>query len=618
MNATREKRNGRFQFPFFRRQEKWVEITGYRVGSLQLDEPIFIHADALVVGHVIAPKIQVAGLVNGSTAALETHILPGGQIWGDVYTEQLHLEPGGKLQGWTRALNSETYQQIRSAGSVPEIDASQPPDSLPSEAPEPIMPLYTTAQISALRSLQAEAASALAARAELEQSFNQRLQEVAGETAAKVAHLAERVEQLQSELQNSERAASAYQELVRAREAQLERQSNELAIARELLEERSTTLEELRLESANQAVAISELQVKKLALEERLRAAQNQIDELTQRANGLESALQTSVTHAAEQQDALVRWQELASATEKRAQALDSELKLAQVQLAENSYQIETLQAQRRRAEKAWEDALEELEQLRQHSATTTPEESENLLARLNELEAEAQRIPSLEAEIAKLQAEVQKLESAVQEQEDHLLWYKANLTSSLHDLDRLRQLNEEQAKQLTAVQTELAKAQNSLAAQQQESARWQKRAEQARALLQKRDETLARLQRKQQELEEIVRRNQTQLNGYEKELAHYLHEIQRQGQQLAEARSLLGKRDLALKQAETTITTQAETLAEFKQLAGERIKSLQVELAHTRQQLQNATAELTRTKQQLQNATAVIERHQKRNRKTE
>ncbi len=605
MSATREKKNGRFRFPLFRRQEKWVEITGYRVGGLQLDEPIFIHADALVVGHIIAPKIQVAGLVNGSTAALETHILPGGQIWGDVYTEQLHLEPGGKLQGWTRALNDETYQQIRNTGSVPEIDVSQPPDSLPGETPEQLAPLYTAAQIGLLRSLQAEAATALAARAELEQSFNQRLQEVAGETAAKVTYLAERMEQLQNELQHAERVVNTYQDTVSAREAQLERQSNELAIARELLEERSIALEELKLESANQAVAISELKVKKLALEERLRAAQNQVEELTQRVNGLEIALQTSVTHAAEQEDALIRWQELASATEKRANALDGELKLAQAQLAENGRLIETLQEQRRQAEKAWEEALEELDALRQRDTALLPSEAERLMTRINELEAQVNHIPTLEAEIAALQAEVQELENTIreledtaQEQEDYLLWYKANLTTSLHDLDKLRQLNEEQAQQLTAMQTELANLKNNLVAQQKESKRWQQRAVQARDLLQKRGEMLARLQQKQQQMEEIARRAENQLNGYEQELAHYLKEIQRQGRQLAEARSLLSERDLALKQAEARIANQAETLSEFKQLAGKRIQSLQAELTHTKQQLQNAMSVLERRKQ--------------------
>lgn len=598
MTVSSGKQNGRFQFPFFRRQEQWVEISGYRVGNIQLDEPIFVHEDAHVIGHVIAPKIQVAGLVHGSIVALETLILPTGQVWGDSYSSQFHIDPGGKLLGWFCAVNEDDYREIRGTGVVPEDDPGQ---KTADASPEEKAALRSAEQINVLAKLQNEAASALAARAELEQSFDQRLQEVAGETAAKVNQLSEEVQRLQNQLERQQQELESTQGDLHTREGRLERQSNELAISRELLEERNAALDTLREENARQDEMIAELQVKKSAVEEHLHNAQRQIDELTSRANSLETALQNSVIHAAEQEDALMRWQELAEATEKRAVEMETELRTLRAQSEENGRLVEIMQEQRRQVEKEWEVALEELEGLRQRETSLLPEPAEALLARLTHLESQAQRLPELElqlaalkglkaqtAELAELRQNFNQLVQVNQEQEDQILWHSANLQTSRQELEKLRQSNQQHAQKLAAIQAELV-------IQQKAAAKWQWRAEQVRAALEKRKQHTHNLHQEQQAMLEILRRSKLQLEATDKELKRYLQEIDRQGQQLAEARNLLIHRDLSLEKAQTKIAKQAQTIADFKQLGGERIKGLQIELNRTKKQLRDATAVLAR-----------------------
>ncbi|MCB8989457.1 MAG: polymer-forming cytoskeletal protein [Ardenticatenaceae bacterium] len=578
MATMQSKQNGRKLFSRSRRQEQWVEITGYRVGVIQLDEPILIGSDAHVVGDVIAPKIQVAGLVHGSTAALDTTILPEGQVWGDIYTSQLQIEPGGKVRGWVCSLNEEAYQQLRLDGIVPEADPVQNDPDIPAEAK---VTLRSNAQINVLRQLQNEAASALAARAELEESFDQRLQEVAGETAAKVNLLSEETHQLQTQLTEQQRALEAAQENLGVRETQFERQSDELAIARELLEERNTILDTLRQENETQVQTIADLQVKKAALEERLHNTELKVDDLNKRANSLEMALQANLTHSAEQEDALVRWQELAEATEKRATELETELRKLQFQAEENNRLLDMLQEQRRVMEKEWEKALEELESLRKKETEPLSESSTKLLARIDDMETQL-------TDMAALQVQVVDLESAIQEQEEQLLWYKASLQTSRHELDQLRQTNGEQT-------VKLAELEAGLIEQRSAAQKWQHRAEEVRNALQKRERALASLQDEREEMQEAVRHGRLQLEAHEAELERYLQEVHKQGKYLAEARNLLIDRDLALKKAQTKINKQAETIAEFKQVAGERIKQLQIDLGRTKQQLADATAVLAR-----------------------
>ncbi|MCA9973706.1 MAG: polymer-forming cytoskeletal protein, partial [Anaerolineales bacterium] len=160
-------------------------MSGYRVGDIQLDEPVSVLPQAHIVGNIIAPRLRVAGMVYGSTAAHDTIILKDGQIWGDVHTGRLEVAAGGRVQGWVSSLDSADYQRIREEGVVPAIEpGAATAQDLPANGRSVTR---SDAQNTLLRRLQDEAASALAARVELEQTFDKRLQEVAGETTARLA-----------------------------------------------------------------------------------------------------------------------------------------------------------------------------------------------------------------------------------------------------------------------------------------------------------------------------------------------------------------------------------------------------------------------------------------------
>lgn len=626
MSTVDHKQNGRKIFSLFRRAEQWVEISGYRVGDIPLDEPVFVARGANIVGNIIAPKIRVAGLIYGSTTALETIIDAEGEIWGDVYTAHLNIESGGKIQGWVSSIDESSYQAIRSEGTIPEIDPNPGPFEIPTNGRSLER---SSTQIDLLRRLQAEAATAISARAELEQSFDKRLQEVAGEASAKVISLTEKLKNAEKKIAQFQQTQEKQEEETRHRIAQVERQNNELSVARQLLAERNQELETLHRQHADLLDAKQKLEAAKVRLENDLLEIRTANDQLTARLNGLETALQANLQHSAEQEDALIRWQELAETTQKRTKELEDELKRIKFQFEENQRVTEMVQVQRRELEDELETAMDKLDAL-QHRETqplaANAEDMQRLLAhietletnqeRMTELEEQASRIPELEeqlSEMARLSEQVQELSQAkaqiaaledeAQDRSEQLLWYKANLETSRREIDTIRQQMAGQKAWADDITTQLYE-------QQVATKQWQQTAGQTSKELQERDKTLSAMQKKlvlvqqqgnleQKQLREEARRFQLQLEAHEQELSRYLDEIKKQSSRLAEVHATLVDRDIELQELKEAYANQSQTLQQFKQVAGDRIKRLQVDL--------------TKTKRQLEDLTAVLERRQRR-----
>ena len=120
MAATQNQNNGRSLLSFLRPGPRWLEIEGYQVGDIHTQRPVRIAPDTTMVGNIIAPTIEISGMLYGSTAALETTIKAGGQIWGDVYSGRLQIEPGGTIQGWIGSLDEAAYNTLYEAGTIPE------------------------------------------------------------------------------------------------------------------------------------------------------------------------------------------------------------------------------------------------------------------------------------------------------------------------------------------------------------------------------------------------------------------------------------------------------------------------------------------------------------------
>ena len=100
MNQEEEpKRNSRLSeltSALRRRKNDRFEIDGYHIGGIRSESPIAVLAGATLAGDVLAPEVEVWGLIYGYVACRRLRVAPGGQIWGDVYANSFELAPTGK------------------------------------------------------------------------------------------------------------------------------------------------------------------------------------------------------------------------------------------------------------------------------------------------------------------------------------------------------------------------------------------------------------------------------------------------------------------------------------------------------------------------------------------
>ena len=318
-----KERDGRFFFRAFGRKQVWLEVSGYQVGDIDVDQPVWVATGSTLVGDVIAPQVRVSGLLTGTIVTQETIVEAGGHVWGDVYTIRLQIEPGGKVHGWISTISEEEYETRRRgepmAGEAPEESAT-------GEEGEQELAPRDREVLDALHLLQKETAVALAARAELEQSFDQRLSELAGEALARAASLDEALEATREELARLQPQLARLEEKVQTSDEHIASQAKELAVARELLVKRQQELEQLQETSTRQRQTIKQLQAAKRESETSLESAQEEIEQLQERLHNLETALQASLQHTSELEDSLMRWQELAEITDARVRELEAQL----------------------------------------------------------------------------------------------------------------------------------------------------------------------------------------------------------------------------------------------------------------------------------------------------
>ncbi|MBK8901260.1 MAG: polymer-forming cytoskeletal protein [Anaerolineaceae bacterium] len=551
---------------FWRRGQTWLEIVGYHVEDIHVDQPVAIQEGATLVGNVFAPRLVVSGLLTGSAVCREIRVEKSGQVLGDVFTVALTVMAGGNVHGWASSVDEADYNALAEAAQLPDdIDLIRHESG--SDLPEGQLLNRNEAQIEALHHLQAEAAVALAARAELEQDFQRRLTELAGESTSIIAHLKQELTELRTELTTKQTQLDEAQEALRHRKSQVERQANELGIARDLMTEQNDELANLRQQHTQLQNNFTQLQTEKTAVDDELETAVREITTLRDRIHSLEVAHKASLMHTAEQEESLIRWQELAEITEKKAADLEAELKKAQLQIDENSSVIEMQREQRRAAEKELEKTLDELASLREESAEPLAK-----AARLVEAEA---RVSSLEAELA----------DAEHAHFERVLWYKAELEAS--------QAAAAAAQKEAAEQVEkLARLEEALQTQQDQVAERQTAAAQTEALLEsKQAEWQARHEKVVEDsmgLQTVIREQKMQLEASENELNRFLSQTNAQGQHLAEIQARLVERELQLKQAvnqlkqaRAMITKQNQAIKQIQQKASERIHALQAQLTN-------------------------------------
>lgn len=634
-----------------RGERGWLHVEEYHVGDLRRETPVKI--SGTVAGNILAPKVVVAGLLYGVVAALEVIIEDEGQVWGDVYAHSIRLEGGAKVHGWISTLDEEAYSALR-AGDTHLPDPTLPPNvQLPAELQSSRLDGDGPAGVryAMLRRLQIETATALVARAELEESFENRVVEIAGETLAEATHLREQVATSRSEVVALQMRLDEVQGLLQQREDQNAQQAKELAAVRVLLAERAAAQDELQALFDAQNLALEEAQASKNWVDEQLAASNERADRLAERVNNLESALQASLQHSAEQEDSLLRWQELAEVTEKRANELGQELDNVKLQLTESGRMVELLRGQREKLQAQWEAANSEVESIRKRLAEAEEQWRE---ATSKLVEAEDARVAA-ERELAETQAALEAAHEQHERDKEVLRTEYEGRPATPAELEEKLAAAERQAARMEASQRQILELQNRLAeaeisrvaldvarqklgeldeymnqaiAERDDQILWYKASlgtvtkelESLRqsAAIQHNDitrltellhlteeklrtaeiqaaELQATLTKEKQESQAGLRQRQLQLEASEAEIEHYHQEIENQRRRLAELQAILVEREVALRRAEESAGQQSQQVARIKQLAGARIQSLEAELKRTQQQLKDLTVYLER-----------------------
>ncbi len=192
-----------------------------------------------MLGDIIAPHIRIDGIVHGAAVANSVTITAGGQIWGDIYTAALQIEAGGAIYGWMSSIDAGQYEAIVSQGRVPAQPADKTTAAPPGSSAAAARDLTHMETLTRLRH---EASTAKAALAELEHTFEKRLDDVAGETVARVVTLREELARTRSELATAQQQLAALTNNLRDSQTQIEQQTAALTTAETLRDEQTKTL----------------------------------------------------------------------------------------------------------------------------------------------------------------------------------------------------------------------------------------------------------------------------------------------------------------------------------------------------------------------------------------
>ncbi len=584
--------NGRFSsfLNKLKKNQHWHDVTAYHTGDIHVEVPVMIHNSATVVGNVYAPKIVVKGLLNGSAITKEVDVEENGQIWGDVFTVTLRVANGGKIQGWTSCVDESDYEAMSNQKATEDIFDISPPDlgtEVQQNGGENSGVLNRNeALIDTLQYLQAEIATALSARAELEYAFEQRLNETYGESSNMISTLRKQTATLRTELTTQKKHLDDTEETLRISKEKSDRQANELIVTYDLLSKQSNELTDTRTNYKELEREFTILLAEKEELDQTLADTVQQVDTLTVRVGNLDAAHRASLQHSAEQEDSLMRWQELAEANEKKGKEAEAELERIQYQMEESSGTIKLLRQQRLELEDELEKAIAQLDELRERNT--------------NPIEAPAAMVDA-DKKIASLEAELESMELKYGEK---ILWHKAEVATTRKELAGLQE-------DVTAVQAQLEqmeaenkrkialiiKLENEIGEQQVEISRLETAVSKNAAALEQQAKTMHKQQDKlaseKKNLQVTIRETKAQFDAYEVEIERYEEATKRQGAHLAEIQSTLVERELQLKKvrahlqkAKGIVDKQNAFIKQMKQVTGERIRKLQTQVAQLKQQL--------------------------------
>ncbi len=558
--------NPRRRFSFLKRGR---QIIDHQEGDIRSDEPVTIRDGAVLVGDVTAPKIRVAGLLQGTAVTPELIIEATGQVWGDVFASRLQIESGGVIQGWVSS--PQTDAAAASERDQPAVTGFPQPPELAHNA----APARDTSQLDLLRRLQTEAGTALAAHTQLTQQFETRLTEQAGEAFDKVETLTQELSKTQTQLtilqQQLEQAHSA----IETQASRITEQDAALAAAAN-----QDTQQKQQLTTANQAQEqlIQEFETLKTAkdtVDLTLAQTYQQNDGLVDRIQTLETTLQASIQRTAEQEDALIHWQELAETHQTRLEEMEKAQKTLTRQLEESAAVTGKLRDKNSRLEFEWQQTLAELDEMRNRTPDITIEEMQFMLADTQQQNA--------------------TLKNIVAETDEKILWHKANLETIQRTLEQSRQITRQQETMLAQLKTKLTEKETAVdkwkTAVEQMATRLQDQEKQIESLITSQAEKQQAFEAEIASLKEPLRHKSLQLKAYESEIEHHLQQMDAQGQHLAEIQATLIERELQFEQAKDRVARQAAVIKRMKQVTHGRIQQLETQLANARQLLKQRSS---------------------------
>jgi chromosome segregation ATPase/cytoskeletal protein CcmA (bactofilin family) len=607
-----------------KRRRNWLEIPGYQVGDIFSAQPVHITTTAAVAGDIIAPKVVVEGLLYGSVGAWEVVVAERGTIWGDIYSGAVAMKPGGRVQGWVSTVDEPTYQALLNGqSSLRALTAADEADLLAEVEARGLSALLPHGslvepgnRLAILHRLQAEAGAAILARTELERNFDERLSELANKALAEAETLRQGVAVGHDKLSAAQEQLQEWDNALRQRDEQIAAYVAELAEVRDSLSHESVALADSNAVVKQQAAEIATVTATREQLTRQVEELVLQAEVMAEKLEHRESALQASLQRAADLEESLLRWQELADTSEKRAGDLEVALANVRRQAEESARSHEKMRAQRQKLELAWDEASAEvlswktragqLEQDREELRLEGDALRQQLLEQPPASDTLVAEVEGLRAELLKTTGQAEQLEkrlagaeAEVQAYYDQLLWYKASLKTSALELEQLQQQGAEQAAELEQLRAEAGQRQGQMETWKTNIGRMTEMlygAEERIRALQTEVTTLKDQSKKEtQSLREALRQRQLQLEAAEVEVDDYLSQFEAQSKRLAEAQATLIEREVALNRSRTQPAASSHELAKIKELAAKRIHTLEEELAQARRQLKDMVAFLER-----------------------
>ncbi|MFZ0548579.1 MAG: polymer-forming cytoskeletal protein [Candidatus Promineifilaceae bacterium] len=620
---------------------KLVHVENYQVGDIKSEHGVLVYPQAAVVGDIQAPKVVIAGLVFGYIAADEVTVETGGQVWGDVFSSAFHLEEGGKVHGWISSPDEMTANEAVSVnGRTADYQIIVPSEIeqlVPTSLPPGIDSQARMERLAIWRQLQAEAAVAIMARLELEKSFSSRVDEVAGESFSESSRLREEVNAYREERTALQIHIEELQGQLADGEERFKAKSAELVSVRGLLDDKNVALAELQSVFEQQTSKVASTEAARQELELKLEAATRQAEEMVERMSNLESALQGSLQHTAEQEEALIRWQELAEVTEQRADSLENELESLKLQLKESTQVVDMIRTRRDKLEKEWEKATTDLMEVAQDSAfiraeldkkseklTVVEQERASLQKSLDILQQQIEDHPPEYEELLKrletaieangeMKEQLEQAEADAQEYHDQWLWTKASLETTCSELDDFRQLANQYEEMIHQLQERIDDQESTVET-------WKNNMGRMTTLLYEAENKVKELELAVEEakkaaaedtekeaLNSEIRKQRLQIEAYEAEVTHIHGEIEKQSQRLADMQANLIERDITLRQANEAAEKQAAQVEQVKRLASKRIRDLEAELSKTQRKLKDLSVWLERRQKRGENGNAGI-----------